>query len=381
MNRWHPPLSHWERFMKALTHRLRLHSLKRFVSLFLVGAALSFAVAACSGSNTASTNTNPTGGASPASAQKQDVQLVLVGYAVPKAAHDAIIPKFQEKWKAEHGQNVTFKQSYGGSGSQTRAVIDGLEADVVHLAIGADVNKLVKAGFVDETWSKRVPNNGIVGETVAAIITREGNPKNIKSFADLTKEGVTWVTADPKTSGGARWNYFALWNYAKKTGASDAKAQEFVTKAYKNVAVLAKDARESTDAFAKQGQGDALVNYENEVILAKQKGEKLDYVVPDINISIDTPTTIIDKYVDKHGTREVAQAFVEYLFTPEAQREFAKVGFRPLGDLRKEKEFASQFPPIKKLGSINDFGGWKQAQKVFEDGGQFDQIRTQIAKS
>lgn len=381
MNRWYSLLSQWERFAASLTHRLRLNSLKGFVSLFLVGAVLSVAVAACSGSNTASTDTSSTGAASPASAQKQDVQLTLVGYAVPKAAHDAIIPKFQEKWKAEHGQDVTFKQSYGGSGSQTRAVIDGLEADVVHLAIGADVNKLVKAGFVNENWSKRVPNNGIAGETVAAIITREGNPKNIKSFADLTKEGVTWVTADPKTSGGARWNYFALWNYAKETGDSDAKAQEFVTKAYKNVTVLAKDARESTDAFAKQGQGDALVNYENEVILAKQKGEKLAYVVPDINISIDTPATMVDKYVDKHGTREVAQAFVEYLFTPEAQREFAKVGFRPLGDLGKEKEFAEQFPPIKQLGSINDFGGWKQAQKVFEDGGQFDQIRAQIAKS
>ncbi len=381
MNRWHSLLSQWERFIESLTYRLRLHSLKGFVSLFLVGAALSFAVAACSGNNTASTNTSSTGGASPASAQKQEVQLTLVGYAVPKAAHDAIIPKFQEKWKAEHGQTVTFKQSYGGSGSQTRAIIDGLEADVVHLAIGADVDKLVKAEFVNENWTKRVPNNGIVGETVAAIITREGNPKNIKSFADLTKEGVTWVTADPKTSGGARWNYFALWNYAKQTGATDAQALDFVTKAYKNVAVLAKDARESTDAFAKQGQGDALVNYENEVILAKQKGEKLSYVVPDINISIDTPATIVDKNVDKHGTREVAEAFAEYLFTPEAQREFAKVGFRPLGDVGKEKEFAAQFPPVKKLGSINDYGGWKQAQKVFEDGGQFDQIRAQIAKS
>ncbi len=380
MNRWQSLLSQGERYVAALTNRLRLNSLKGLVSLFVMGVALSVTVAACSGNNP-TTEANPAGGASPASAQKQDVELTLVGYAVPKAAHDAIIPKFQEKWKAEKGQNVTFKQSYGGSGSQTRAIIDGLEADVVHLAIGADVNKLVKAGFVSDDWTKRVPNNGIVGETVAAIITREGNPKNIKTFADLTKPDVKWVTADPKTSGGARWNYFALWNYAKKQGNDDAKALEFVTSAYKNVAVLAKDARESTDAFAKQGQGDALVNYENEVILARQKGQKLDYVIPDINISIDTPTTIIDKNVDKHGTREVAQAFVEYLFTPEAQREFAKVGFRPLGDLGKEKEFVSQFPAVKQLGRIDDFGGWQQAQKAFEDGGQFDQIRTQIARS
>ncbi|MBF2029665.1 MAG: sulfate ABC transporter substrate-binding protein [Oscillatoriales cyanobacterium C42_A2020_001] len=327
MSRWHNLLGRWGHPVASLRYRVGLSALNRFVSLFLVGAVLSISVAACSGGNTSSTNASSPG-ASPASA-KQDVELTLVAYAVPKAAHDAIIPKFQEKWKAEKGQNVTFKQSYGGSGSQTRAIIDGLEADVVHLAIGADVNKLVKAGFVKDNWTKRVPNNGIVGETVAAIITREGNPKNIKTFEDLTKPGVKWVTADPKTSGGARWNYFALWNYAKKQGADDGKALEFVTNAYKNVVVLTKDARESTDAFAKQGQGDALVNYENEVILAKQKGEKLDYTIPEVNISIDTPTTIIDKNVDKHGTREVAQAFVEYLFTPEAQREFAKVGFRP----------------------------------------------------
>lgn len=379
MIRRHWLLGQWRHLITGLSSRLRSHSLRGFVSLFFVGTMLSITVAACTGSNTTA-NSASAPGASPASA-KQDVELTLVAYAVPKAAHDAIIPKFQAKWKAEHGQTVTFKQSYGGSGSQTRAIIDGLEADVVHLAIGADVNKLVKAGFVNDNWTQRVPNNGIVGETVAAVITRAGNPKNIKSFEDLTRDDVKWVTADPKTSGGARWNYFALWNYAKKKGADDAKALEFVTNAYKNVSVLAKDARESTDAFAKQGQGDALVNYENEVILAKQKGEQLDYVIPDINLSIDTPTTVVDKNVDKHGTREVAEAFVEYLFTPEAQREFAKVGFRPLGNLGKEKAFVEQFPPVKTLGRIDEFGGWIEAQKVFDDGGNFDQIRTQIARS
>jgi sulfate transport system substrate-binding protein len=265
MTRWYSLLGRWEHLVASLSYRLGLNSLRSFISLFLVGAVLSVTVAACSGGNTSSTDASSPG-ASPASAQKQDVELTLVGYAVPKAAHDAIIPQFREKWKAEKGQNVTFKQSYGGSGSQTRAIIDGLEADVVHLAIGADVNKLVKAGFVNDNWTQRVPNNGIVGETVAAIITRDGNPKNIKTFEDLAKPDVKWVTPDPKTSGGARWNYFALWNYAKKNGADDAKATEFVTNAFKNVAVFTKDARESTDAFNKQGQGDALVNYENEVI-------------------------------------------------------------------------------------------------------------------
>jgi len=382
MSRWHSLLSRWGQVPEVPFFRLRLNSLKSFVSMVLLGATLSLVVASCSGSNTASTSsTTPAGGASPVAAQKQDVELTLVAYAIPKAAHDAIIPKFAEKWKAEHGQNVTFKQSYGGSGSQTRAIIDGLEADVVHLAVGADVEKLVKAGFVNENWQQRVPNNGIVGETVAAIITREGNPKNIKTFEDLTKDGIKWVTPDPKTSGGARWNYLALQNYAKKTGLDDAKALEFITKAYKNVAVLTKDARESTDAFAKQGQGDALVNYENEVILAKQKGEKLDYVVPDINISIDTPVAVVDKNTEKHGTQEVAKAFTEFLFTPEAQREFAKVGYRPLGDLGKEKEFTALFPPVKQLGKIDEFGGWKEAQKLFEDGGAFDQVRSQLGRS
>ncbi|MBW4539204.1 MAG: sulfate ABC transporter substrate-binding protein [Myxacorys chilensis ATA2-1-KO14] len=353
-------------------NKIKFASLRGFISLFLMGAVLSVAIAACSSGNTTSNN------ASPASNQQQDIQLTLVGYAVPKAAHDAIIPKFVEQWKKDHnGQNVTFNQSYGGSGSQTRAVIDGLEADVVHLAIGADVLKLVSAGFVNSNWNQRVPNNGNVGETVAAIITRPGNPKGIKSFTDLARDDVKWVTADPKTSGGARWNYFALWNSAIKAGNDEAKAKDFVAKAYKNVAVLAKDARESTDAFAKQGQGDALVNYENEVILATQKGESLDYVVPDVNISIDTPTTVIDKNVDKHGTREAAEAFVKFLFTPEAQQEFAKVGFRPLGDLSKQKEFTDKFPPVKQLGKIGEYGGWEQAQQVFEDGGTFDSIRAQ----
>lgn len=348
---------------------------RRSLALGVISLVLTLSIAACGG-NTSS----PSGGTSGSSSSK-DIELTLVAYAVPKAAHDAVIPKFVEQWKKDHGgQKITFKQSYGGSGTQTRAVIDGLEADVVHLAVGADMNKLVKAGLIKEDWTTRTPNNGIVGETVAAIITREGNPKGIKTFADLGRDGIKWVTANPKTSGGARWNYYALWNYAKKTGGDDAKANEFVTKAFKNVVVLAKDGRESTDAFAKQGQGDALVNYENEVILAKQKGEKLDFVVPEINISIDTPVAVVDKNVEKHGNKEAAEAFVKFLFTPEAQREFAKVGFRPLGDVAKEPEIAKQFPPVKQLAKISEYGGWKDAQKVFEEGGAFDKIEAAIGQ-
>ena len=379
MIQWQSFIRRLESVTETTLSRFRLSSAKGLISLFLVGATLSFAVASCSsGDNSATTSASPGGAASPVASQQKEVELTLVGYAIPKAAHDAIIPKFAEKWQKERGQTVTFKQSYGGSGTQTRAIIDGLEADVVHLAVGADVNKLVKAGFVKDDWQKRVPNNGTVAKSVVAIVTREGNPKNLKTFSDLTKSDVKWVTADPKTSGGARWNFLALWDYALKNGGDEAKAKDFVTQAYKNVAVLAKDARESTDAFAKQGQGDALLNYENEIILAQQKGEKLNYVVPDVNFSIDTPLAVVDKNADKHGTREVAEAFAQFLFTPEAQAEFVKVGYRPLED-SKLKENAKDFPAVKKLGNVEELGGWDAAQKkFFDDGGVFDGIRSQL---
>jgi sulfate/thiosulfate transport system substrate-binding protein len=380
MHVWQRVVGQLGGIIQPLVGRLKFGSLKGFLSLFFVGVSLTVAIAACGGNTVNSDSASPAGGASPVSANKTDVELTLVAYAVPKAAHDAIIPKFVEQWKKDHNQNVTFRQSYGGSGSQTRAIVDGLEADVVHLALGADVLKLVKAGFVNEDWSKRVPNGGTVGETVAAIITREGNPKGLKSFDDLVRDDVKWVTPNPKTSGGARWNFLALWDYAlKKNGGDEAKALEFTTKAYKNVAVLAKDARESTDAFSKQGQGDALINYENEAILAIEKGEKLEYVVPDATIKIDTPAAVVDKNVDKHGTREVATAFVEFLFTPEAQEEFAKVGFRPIGDISKEKQFVDKYKAVKQLSKIDDFGGWDEAQKkFFDDGAVFDQIQAKL---
>ncbi len=375
MNVWQKILTPRAQLPQRLRHllRWRLDAIRRFISLVLVGLLLSVAIAACSGGGDP-TATN--------SASSKEIELTLVGYAIPKAAHDAIIPKFVEQWQKDHnGQNVVFRQSYGGSGTQTRAVIDGLEADVVHLALGADMLKLVKAGLVKEDWNKTVPNHGIVGQTVAAIVTREGNPKGIKDWSDLAKDGVKWVTANPKTSGGARWNFLALWNHALK-GGDEAKAKEFVTKAFQNVAVLAKDARESTDAFAKQGQGDALINYENEVILSKAKGEKLDYVVPAVNISIDTPVAVVSKNAEKHGTQAVAEAFVKYLFTPESQQEFVKVGFRPFDPaLAQQKDIAAQFPAVKSLAKIDEFGGWGDVQsKFFEDGALFDQVEASLKR-
>lgn len=365
-----------------LTSKFRFASFRQFIALVVLGVVLSGAIAACSSGNNASAP-GTSGSASPVSDQKKDVELTLVAYAIPKAAHDAIIPKFVEKWKADHGgQTVTFKQSYGGSGTQTRAIIDGLDADITHLALAADTEKLVKAGFISADWGKKTPNNGIVAKSVVAIVTREGNPKKIKTFTDLTRDDVKWITANPKTSGGARWNFLALWDYGLKTTKDEAKTKEFVTKAFKNVAVLAKDARESTDSFVKQGQGDALLNYENEIILAQSKGEKVEYVVPDTNVSIDTPIAVVDKNVDKHGTRKVAEAFVQYLFTPEAQAEFVKLGYRPLdAAAAKTKENTDKFPPVKTLGTIKDYGGWSDFQKkFFEDGAIFDQIEESAGK-
>lgn len=355
---------------RLINRNLTSKSLKRFASLFLVGISLSIAIASCS-----------SGGSDPTSpsnsrAKSREAKITLVSYAVTKAAYEKIIPKFVDKWQQEHNQTVTFTQSYGGSGSQTRAVIDGLEADVLHLALALDTKKVEKAGLIEPGWEKEAPNDAIVVKSVAAIVTRDGNPKGIKNWDDLTKDGVKFITANPKTSGGARWNFLVLWGNITKNGGDDAKAQEFLTKAFKNVPVLPKDAREASDVFFKQGQGDALINYENEVILAGQNGQKLPSVVPDINISIDNPIAVVDKNVAKHGTKEIAEAFVKFLYTPEAQREFTKVGFRPT-DPTVEKEVASQFTKIKTLFTAQDLGGWDTIQKkFFDDGAIFDKIQS-----
>lgn len=311
-------------------------------------------------------------------AQAQPAKLTLVSYAVTKAAYASIIPKFVADWKAKTGQDVTFEQSYGGSGTQTRAVIDGLEADVVQLALAGDIKKIEKAGLIQPGWEKEVPNDGIVTRSVVAIVTRQGNPKKIQKWADLAKPDVKFITANPKTSGGAKWNFLGLWGSVTQTGGTEAQAQEFVSKAYRNVPVLPKDARESSDVFFKQGQGDALLNYENEVILAGLNGEKNNfYVVPQVNISIDAPVAVVDKNVDKHGTRKVAEAFAQFLYTPTAQREFTKVGFRPVVE-SVAKEVANKFPKVTKLFTVKDFGGWSAIdQKFFADGGSFDKTVAQ----
>ncbi|MEH2251886.1 sulfate ABC transporter substrate-binding protein [Nostoc sp.] len=351
--------------IQSYQHRIRnwlnRQTVQSFVSLFLIGAFLSIAVASCSGSSSAS---------------KNDVKLKIVSFSVTKAAHDQIIPKFVQKWKQEHNQNVTFEQSYGGSGAQAATVIAGSqEADIVHLALPLDVSKIALAGLIKSGWETKAPRNGIVSKSVAAIVTREGNPKGINTWADLAKDGVKVIAANPKTSGIAIWEFLAFWGSVSLTGGDEATALNYVTKVYKNTPILTKDAREASDLFFQQHQGDVLINYENEVILAGKNGTKLPYVVPQVNISIDNPVAVVDKNVDKHGTREVAQAFVDFLYSTEAQREFAKLQYRPVNPTVTQ-EVASQYQPIKTLFTSQDLGGWDIIQKkFFGDGAIFDKVK------
>lgn len=300
--------------------------------------------------------------------------LTLVSYAVTKNAYDAITRRFAAEWKSKTGQTVTFKGSYGGSGSQTRAVIDGLEADVVNLAMAADVSKIEKAGLINPGWQKEAPNNAVpVTSTVAAFV-RPGNPKTINSWKDLDNKAVDVVTANPKTSGGARWNFLALWGSITRTGGSEAQARSFITNVYKNVDVLPKDAREATDFFVKRNQGDVLLNWETEAILAKQKGEwTAPYKVFSPNVLTEQPVAVVDKVVDKRGTRKVAEAFVRYLYTPTAQKIFVDNGFRPVTP--EGKAYArGKFPAITTY-KVGDFGGWGAVdKKFFGPGGVWDQI-------
>ena len=357
------------------TRQLPKH--QTFAILLVASFSLSTFIPACA-RNTLLPTPSPVPQAQSSSQKRQPVELNLVSFAVTRAAYVEIIPLFKQKWQREHHQEVRFRHSFAGSSTQTRAVINGLPADVVHLALALDVSQIQQAGFIQPEWEKKVPNNGIVTRTVAAIVTRTGNPKHIRTWSDLAKQGVSVITADPKTSGIARWNFLAFWGSVTQTGGTDAQALDFVTQVYRNVQVLAKDARESTDLFLRQKQGDVLVNYENEFILAAQEGLAKDslVVIPEVNISIDNPVAVVDRYVDRRGTREVAEAFVKFLYTPEAQRAFAKVGFRPL-DPRVAQEFSDKFPPLSQLFTAQAFGGWNTIQeKFFKDGGVFDQIQS-----
>jgi sulfate transport system substrate-binding protein len=315
----------------------------------------------------------------PAVAQAKDVTLLNVSYDPTRELYQQYNEAFAKYWKTKTGDNVTVKASHGGSGKQARSVIDGLEADVVTLALAYDIDAIAEKGLLSSDWQKQFKNNSTPYSSTIIFLVRKGNPKGIKNWGDLIKPGVGVITANPKTSGGARWAYLAAYGYAlKQPGGTDAKAREYIKQLFENVPVLDSGARGSTVTFAERGQGDVLLSWENEagLVLKEFGAEKFDVVYPPISIKAEPPVAVVDKVVDKRGTRDVAKAYLEYLYSPEGQDIAGKNFYRPLDKAAADK-YAKQFPKLNLFGIDETFGGWAKAQKThFADGGVFDQIYT-----
>jgi sulfate/thiosulfate-binding protein len=304
--------------------------------------------------------------------------LLNVSYDPTRELYEDFNRQFASYWKTKAGQNVTVKQSHGGSGKQARSVIDGLEADVVTLALAYDIDQIAeKGGLLPANWQTRLPNNSSPYTSTIVLLVRKGNPKHIKDWDDLVRPGVSVVSPNPKTSGGARWNYLAAWGYAlKKYNGDQGQAKAFVTKLYKNVPVLDAGARGSTTTFVERGIGDVLIAWENEALLAiKELGPgKFELVAPSVSILAEPPVAVVDKVANKHGTRAVAQAYLEYLYSETGQEIAARNFYRPrLASVAAK--YAAQFPKVTLFTIDEVFGGWKKAQTThFADGGVFDQI-------
>jgi sulfate/thiosulfate transport system substrate-binding protein len=308
-----------------------------------------------------------------------DINLLNVSYDPTRELYVEFNKAFAAKWAADHkGDTVTVKQSHGGSGKQARSVIDGLQADVVTLALAYDVDEVSEKGFIAADWQKKLPENAAPYTSTIVFLVRKGNPKGIKDWNDLVKPGVQVITPNPKTSGGARWNYLAAWAYAKKAYGSDEKAKDFVKQLLGNVPVLDTGARGSTVTFTERGIGDVLLAWANEAYLSvKELGpDKFEIVTPTLSILAEPTVAVVDKVVDKKGTREVATAYLNYLYSPEGQEIAAKNFYRPRNEAVAEK-FKDQFAKVNLVTIDQDFGGWRNAQKThFSDGGTFDQIYT-----
>ena len=307
-----------------------------------------------------------------------DITLLNVSYDPTRELYVEFNKAFASYWKTKTGDNVTIKQSHGGAGKQARAVIDGLPADVVTLALSYDIDEIsAKAKLIPKDWQKRLAHNSSPYTSTIVLLVRKGNPKKIKDWNDLVKPGVSVITPNPKTSGGARWNYLAVYAYAlKQNNNDDAKAREFVGKLFKNVPVLDSAARGSTTTFVERGIGDVFISWENEAFLAQKElgPDKFEIVIPSLSILAEPPVTIIDKTVDKRKTRTVAQAYLDYLYSEEGQEIAAKNYYRPtLASVAAKYE--KQFPKVSLIKIDDVFGGWQKAQKThFSDGGTFDQI-------
>jgi len=311
-------------------------------------------------------------------AQARDITLLNVSYDPTREFYAAFNKAFARHWQAKTGDNVTVRQSHGGSGKQARSVIDGLEADVVTLALAYDVDELAEKGrLIPADWQKRLRHNSSPYTSTIVFLVRKGNPKGIKDWDDLAKPGIGVITPNPKTSGGARWNYLAAWGYAlKKFGNSDAKAQEFVGRILANVPVLDTGARGSTTTFVERGIGDVLLAWENEALLAQKElgPDKFDIVAPSLSILAEPPVAVVDKVVDKRGTRALAQAYLDYLYSPEGQDIAGDNYYRPI-DPAAAAKYARQFPKVALFTIDEVFGGWAKAQKThFADGGTFDRV-------
>ncbi|WP_445492139.1 sulfate ABC transporter substrate-binding protein [Niallia sp. 03133] len=309
---------------------------------------------------------------------KKDVELLNVSYDPTRELYQEFNKSFAKNWKEKTGQNVTIKQSHGGSGKQGRAVIDGLEADVVTLALAYDIDEISKtAALVDKDWQKRLPDNSTPYTSTIVFLVKKGNPKGIKDWDDLIKKDVSVITPNPKTSGGARWNYLAAWAYASKLyGGDEGKIKEFIKKLYQNVEVLDSGARGATTTFVERGIGDVLIAWENEAYLTLKEfgADKFEIVNPSLSILAEPPVSVVDKVVDKKGTKKVAEAYLKYLYTKEGQEIAAKNFYRPRNE-EVLKKYKDQFADIQLVTVDEEFGGWKNAQEThFNDGGTFDEI-------
>ncbi len=305
------------------------------------------------------------------------VSLLNVSYDPTRELYQEFNTAFAHYWKAKTGQSIVINQSHGGSGKQARAVIDGLGADVVTLALAYDIDAIQQfSGLVAPNWQSRLPSNSSPYTSIIVILVRKGNPKNIRDWDDLGRPGISVITPNPKTSGGARWNYLAAYGYALKRGRSEAQARDLVARIFRNVPVLDSGARAATATFVQRGIGDALIAWENEALLAQQQlgRDKFEIVVPSLTILAEPPVAVVDRVADRHKTRAVAEAYLQYLYSPEGQEIVARHFYRPRAAAAMAK-YAGVFPKAN-LFTINDvFGGWSKAQKAhFDDGAVYDQI-------
>jgi sulfate transport system substrate-binding protein len=305
--------------------------------------------------------------------------LLNVSYDPTREFYVEFNAAFVKHWKAQTGQEVSIKQSHGGSGKQARSVIDGLDADVVTLALAGDIDALyTNGGWIPKDWQKRLPNNSSPYTSTIVLVVRQGNPKGIKDWDDLIRPDIKVITPNPKTSGGARWNYLAAYEYAKRKYGSETKAKEFIAKLYANVPVLDTGARGSSITFAQRNQGDVFISWENEAyLLEKEFGNKVDFIYPSISILAEPPVTVVDKNVERKGSRKVAEAYLNFLYTEEAQDLIGKNFYRPIS-AKAQAKYAKQLPKLNLFTIDQAFGGWERASKEhFVDGAVFDQIYTQ----